>query len=120
MKITFWITTGLIFLLQGIMPILTYNDPGTMEAMAHLGYPAYFGLMLAIFKFSGGLALIIPQVPAKVKEWAYAGYGLDFIAALYSFIAVDGLGTFAIFPIIAFAMLTASYISYHKVYAPKQ
>jgi len=119
MKILFWATTGFLFLMQGLMPILTHNDEGTQQAMAHLGYPVYFGLMLAIFKLVGGLALIIPQVPAKVKEWAYAGFGLDFIAALYSFIAVDGLVTFAFFPVIAFAVLTASYISYHKVYAPK-
>lgn len=119
MKITFWITTSLIFLLQGIMPILTYTDEGTQQAMAHLGYPAYFGLMLAIFKLVGGLALIIPQVPAKVKEWAYAGFGLDFIAAIYSMIAVDGIVATAFFPIIALAVLTASYISYHKVYTPK-
>ena len=119
MKILFWTTTGFLVLMQGVMPILTYNLPGSQEAMTHLGYPAYFGLMLAIFKLAGGLALIIPQVPAKVKEWAYAGFGLDFIAALYSFIAVDGLVTFAFFPIVAFIILTASYISYHKVYAPK-
>ena len=119
MKILFWTTTIFLFLMQGLMPILTYTDEGTQQAMAHLGYPVYFGLMLAIFKLVGGLALIIPQVPAKVKEWAYAGFGLDFIAAIYSMIAVDGIVATAFFPIIALAVLTASYISYHKVYTPK-
>lgn len=119
MKILFWVTTGFLFLMQGLMPIFTYNMPDSQQAMAHLGYPGYFGLMLALFKLAGGLALIIPQVPRKIKEWAYAGFGLDFIAAIYSMIAVDGVVPTAFFPVIAFAVLTASYISYHKVYAVK-
>lgn len=105
--------------MQGLMPIFTVNMPESQAGMAHLGYPVYFGFMLALFKLAGGLALIIPQVPAKIKEWAYAGFGLDFIAAIYSMIAVDGMVATSFFPIIAFAILTASYISYHKLSAAK-
>jgi uncharacterized membrane protein YphA (DoxX/SURF4 family) len=114
-KIIFWTTTGLLFLTQGLMPILTSHMPESKEAMSHLGYPAYFPLMLAIFKLFGGLSLIIPQIPAKVKEWAYAGFGIDFIAAFVSIAAVGGLGTDLLFPTIAMAILTASYLSYHKI-----
>jgi hypothetical protein len=83
--------------------------------MSHLGYPAYFVLMLAIFKLIGGIALIVPQIPKRIKEWAYAGFGLDFIAALVSLIVVDGLNATALFPIIAMGVLAASYWSYHKL-----
>lgn len=114
-KIVFWSTTGLLFLTQGLMPIFTTNDEGTKVAMSHLGYPVYFPLMLAIFKLLGGLALIVPQFPKRIKEWAYAGFGLDFIAALYSLVAVDGVNATSLIPIIAMGVLAASYWSYHKL-----
>lgn len=112
--IIFWSTAGLLFLTQGIMPILTFNQEGSREAMAHLGYPAYFGAMLAVFKLLGGLAIIIPKVPHRIKEWAFAGFGIDFICALISFVAVDGLTGVVILPVIAFAILSLCYFAYIK------
>ena len=114
LNILFWITTGLIFILQGILPIFNYNSPETKQAMEHLGYPNYFGLMLSIFKLLGGLVLIIPQIPKRIKEWAFAGFAIDFICALISFIAVDGLTVFTLFPMIALMILSLSYFAYYK------
>lgn len=114
-KIIFWATTGLLFLTQGIMPILTTNATDTKEAMTYLGYPAYFVLMLAIFKLLGGLALIIPQVPTRIKEWAYAGFAIDFIAAFISLLVVDGFSNSLFISIIALVVLIVSYWSYHKM-----
>jgi len=79
-----------------------------------LGYPAYFGNMLVVFKVAGALALMIPQVPRRVKEWAYAGFAFDFIAAAVSLTAVDGVGFLTFFPLIFLVLLILSYISYHK------
>jgi len=118
-KIVFWVTTGFLVLTQGILPILTYSQPDTVTAIAHLGYPVYFPLMLAIFKLAGGVVLIVPQVPARLKEWAYAGFVLDFIAAFYSFIAVDGVNSNLAFPIVAIIIISLSYWSYHKIQGTK-
>ena len=106
---------GLLFLTQGLMPVLTTNADGTKEAMSHLGYPIYFVLMLAVFKLLGGLALIIPQIPSRLKEWAYAGFAIDFIAAFVSIATIGGLGGTALFPLAALAILLTSYGSYHKI-----
>jgi uncharacterized membrane protein YphA (DoxX/SURF4 family) len=114
-KIIFWISTGFLFLTQGIMPIFTYNDPGSQDAMAHLGYPYYFALMLAIFKLIGGLLLIIPTIPNRIKEWAYAGFAFDFVAAFVSLWVTDGLSALVLFPVIAMIILMISYISHHKI-----
>ena len=114
-KIVFWITTGLLFLTQGLMPVLTANAADTKEGMGHLGYPGYFVLMLAAFKLLGGLVLIIPQIPARLKEWAYAGFAIDFIAAFVSITVIDGLGSTSIFPLVALAILITSYWSYYKI-----
>lgn len=114
-KIVFWATTGLLFLTQALMPILTTNADETKEAMSHLGYPIYFVLMLAIFKLLGGLVLIIPQIPPRIKEWAYAGFAIDFIAAFVSIITIDGFGSIMLFPLVALAILITSYGSYYKI-----
>lgn len=114
-KIIFWATTGLLFLTQGLLPIFTTNDPGAKEAMNHLGYPIYFVLMLAVFKLVGGLALIIPKISARIKEWAYTGFTIDFIAAFVSLAVVDGFNGTLIIPIVALIILILSYWSYHKL-----
>ena len=114
-KIVFWATTGLLFLTQGLMPVLTTNANNTKEAISHLGYPIYFVLMLAIFKLLGGIALIIPQIPLRIKEWAYAGFAIDFIAAFVSITIFDGLKPIALFPLVALIILITSYRSYYKI-----
>lgn len=115
-KIIFWATTILIFLFEGVMPALTSQTEMAKEGIRHLGYPGYFGIALTVFKILGALILIIPAAPKRVKEWAYAGFGFDFIFASISHAAVDGFGMEAIFPLIVFAVLIISYVYYHKVY----
>lgn len=117
-KIAFWVSTTLIFLFQGVMPALTGHTEMAKEGMRHLGYPEYFGINLTVFKVLGGLALIIPVIPKRIKEWAYAGFAFDFIFAAISLWAVDGFSGMALFPFIAMAVLMVSYFSYHKLQAP--
>jgi hypothetical protein len=114
-KIIYWISTTLIFLFEGVMPLFFSRSKESVEGFTHLGYPLYFITVLTVFKVLGGLALIIPQVPARVKEWAYAGFAFDFICASASYIAVDGFGGLAIFPLIVLAILIVSYVCYHKI-----
>ena len=96
------------------MPALTSQTEMAKEGIAHLGYPPYFGIMLTVFKVLGALALIIPQVPNRIKEWAYAGFAFDFIAAFWSHWAVDGLKGENFFPLIVLGVLIVSYIYHHK------
>ena len=114
-KIIYWITTSIIFLLEGVMPAFTSTSQMAKDSISHLGYPSYFGLMLAVFKVVGALVLIIPFFKGRYKEWAYAGFGIDFIAALVSLWAVDGFSGIILFPVIMFGILTASYLSYQKI-----
>ncbi|HNP33646.1 MAG TPA: DoxX family protein, partial [Flavobacterium sp.] len=83
-KIIFWTTTIIIFLMEGVMPALTSQTEMAKEGIRHLGYPQYFGNALVVFKVLGALTLIIPAMPKRLKEWAYAGFGFDFIFASIS------------------------------------
>ena len=118
-KIIYWSTTGLIALFEGVMPALTSQTKLAKEGIKHLGYPEYFGDALVIFKVLGVLALIIPKVPTRVKEWAYAGFAFDFIFAAISHGAVDGVNFQTFFPFIILGILLLSYFSYHKLQATK-
>jgi hypothetical protein len=112
--IIYWVTTGLFFLFQGVMPAFTSQSEMAKEGIRHLQYPEYFGVMLAVFKVVGSLALIIPQVPHRFKEWAYGCFVIEIIAAAWSITAVDGLGAGIILPVVVFGVLLVSYVYYHK------
>ncbi|WP_264524367.1 DoxX family protein [Flavobacterium sp. N502536] len=114
-KIIFWITTTIIFLFEGVMPALTSQTELAKEGIKHLGYPEYFGNALVVFKILGVLVLVIPSIPKNVKEWAYAGFGFDFIFASISHAAVDGINFQAFFPLIFLVILAISYVYYHKI-----
>lgn len=117
-KIIFWITTGLIFLFEGVMPALTSQSEMSIQGITGLGYPVYFVLYLTIWKVLGSLVLIIPQVPARVKEWAYAGFGIDFISAFVSIVVVAGWNVSLVVPVIAMVILVLSYWSREKLKNP--
>lgn len=119
-KILFWISTSAIFLFEGVMPALYSQADASKEGFRHLGYPLYAISIITAFKVLGALALIIPQVPTRIKEWAYAGFAIDFIAASASYVMVDGWGGPAAFPLAVLAVLAVSYICYHKMKGTKK
>jgi len=114
-KILYWSTTILIFLMEGVMPALTSQTEMAKEGIRHLGYPEYFGNALVVFKVVGTLLLIVPQVPARLKDLAYGGFLFDFLFAAISLIAVDGLNAMVALPIVFIGVLAVSYRSYHQL-----
>ena len=113
--IIFWTATTIIALFEGVMPALTSQTELAKEGIRHLGYPEYFGNALVVFKVLGVLALVVPQIPKRVKEWAYAGFTFDFIFASISHGAVDGINVQTFFPMLVLGILAVSYVYYHKL-----
>lgn len=118
-KIIFWVTTIIIFLMEGVIPAFTSQSELAKQGISHLGYPSYFGNALVVFKVLGALALIIPQVPKRLKEFAYAGFTFNFLFASISHFAVDGLDFQSFFPLIFLAILACSYLYYHQLHSSK-
>ena len=114
-KCIYWTTTSILFLFEGVVPALTSHTDIAVEGIRHLGYPDYFRVMLTIFKVLGALALILPIVKGRFKEWAYAGFTITFICAFFSHWMVDGLNAQTFFPLLILAILIISYLSYHKL-----
>ncbi len=118
-RIIFWVATIIIFLFEGVMPAFTSQTELAKEGIRHLGYPEYFGNALVVFKVLGALVLVLPVFPPRVKEWAYAGFGFDFIFACISHAVVDGIGMQTFLPVFLFGILAVSYIYYHKLKAAR-
>lgn len=83
--------------------------PFFIDTVHAMGYPAYFRISLAVFKILGGVALLIP-IPARMKEWAYAGIGINVISAVISFSAIHAPAASFISPLIALVVLIISYV----------
>ncbi len=114
-NIFYWIFTGIFaaFMLFSAIQSIRNTPESIALVSKHLGYPLYFNPMLGIAKLLGVIALIVPGFP-RIREWAYAGFAFDLIAATYSSIAVgdpaSGWGFMAIF----FVVFICSYVFYHK------
>ena len=110
-KIVFWIATIIILLWEGLMPLGTllfapqYVNAGTKP----LGYPDYFAYALIICKVLGVAAISFPQIPAKLKEWAYAGLTFNLVFAFISHSCVDKNIGFMLMPLVVLAILMVSY-----------
>jgi hypothetical protein len=114
-KIIFWLTTSIIFFWCGILTIVFFGSETSKAAMTHYGYPPYFGPMVNVFSVIGAVALVLPFVPARLKEWAYAGFALNFIGASVSNWAVDGFSFQVVFPLLFLGILAVSYFQHHKL-----
>ena len=88
--IGFWIATALFCLQIGFTAYAQLSLPQVAEAFRHLGFPDYFRVELSFAKLLGIMMLLAP-VPARLKEWAYAGFAITLISALIAHISVgDG------------------------------
>lgn len=119
LKITFWITTSLIFVFEGVLPALTTNSELAVEGIRHLQYPDYFRILLSVFKVTGTLVLILPFFSNTLKEWAYAGFTFTFISAAVSHAVIDGINGQTFFPIVVLGILMVSYYCHKKIQKAK-
>ena len=88
--IAYWTFTGLFCLQMSFTAYAQLRLAPVAEAFTHLGFPAYFRVELSLAKLLGVLVLLAP-VPARLKEWAYAGFAIDLFSAVVAHFAVgDG------------------------------
>ncbi len=114
-KTIFWVATSIILIWEGVMPLSTllfapqYATVGTRP----LGYPDYFAFALIISKVLGVMAIALPAIPEKVREWAYAGLTFNLVFAVLSHTIVDGNVGYIALPIVILGILALSYY-YHS------
>src|SRR4029079_6097904 len=108
-RIAYWVTTVLtafVFLSGGAADIA--RPSFVMEGMTHLGYPAYFVLILGVWKVLGGVAVLAPRLPL-LKEWAYAGMAVDLTLPAASHAEVGDPAGKVVPPLIILGIVAASW-----------
>jgi len=117
LKMWYWIAT-IIFALMMIMDGfggITQQEAGK-EVLKHLGYPMYLLIIVGIAKLLGA-ASILQNKFKTIKEWAYAGFAINFIGAFASRAFVgDGI-SLLIPPLIALIIMFIPYILWKKIRA---
>lgn len=112
-KIIYWVTTSIICLFASTAVFM--NSEMAIEGTKHLGIPRWLGLEVSISQLVGLVLLIVPAVPARIKEWAYVGFGILYITAAIAHIAIGDPINNTIMAIVFFGLLLTSYTSFHKL-----
>jgi len=87
--ILFWIFTAL-FCLE--MSFTAYYEllPQGAQAFARFGFPnGDFRWELSLAKLVGVVVLLVPLIPARLKEWAYAGFAINLISAIIAHLSIS-------------------------------
>lgn len=118
-KIIYWTTTTIVSVMMLFSAYMYFTSVEVKQGFVHLGFPDYFRIELAVAKALGALALLLPFIPARVKEWAYAGFFINFVSAIIAHLAsgdaASTWGSVTVFLLI----LIASYISRELIEEPK-
>lgn len=115
-NIAYWIITSLFsaFMILSSIGGLVLTQEAVDYLHVKMGYPTYFIQMISVAKILGAVAILLPMLPARVKEWAYFGLFIDLVAAVISFWAInDPVSIWA--PMFLFiAVLVLAYWLHHK------
>lgn len=114
-KRLYWII-AIVFCLANLFSGIAELFPNqqTLDVMKLLGYPVYFLTLLGVAKILGSFVIIQTKFKT-IKEWAYAGFTIDYIsaAASYYFVNRDAFGIFI--PIVFLVVMFASYFLWKKI-----
>ena len=88
--VAYWAATGVLAFCIGSGGAAELAQvPGNVQGLAALGYPAYFVMLIGLWKVLGAIAVLVPGFP-RLKEWAYAGMFFNMTGAAVSTVAVTG------------------------------
>ncbi|MDB5255955.1 MAG: DoxX family protein [Chitinophagaceae bacterium] len=113
-KILYWIVTILFcaaMLMDGIAGLMRVQEG--KEGLAHLGYPEYLMSIVGIAKVLGVLAILQTKFKT-IKEWAYAGFTINFLGASLSHYFVGDATGMMFAPFVVLAFMFVSYYLWKK------
>ena len=125
-RVIYRTTTGIVCAVMVFSIInFIFNDHfpfpnGPEGAFVHLGFPHYFKVELTTAKILGVLALLIPNVPFKIKEFAYFGFGITLLSASIAHFARGDARLSVLFiidPLFFLSLLIVSYVYFQKSHA---
>jgi hypothetical protein len=114
-RIIYWIAT-IMFALPQLWSAVQYliEAPPMVKTITSLGYPVYFMKALAVAKILGLATIFIGRFPV-LKEWAYAGFTFEVIAAIVSHVASGDAIYIAAVPFAFLVVQLVSYFSWRRL-----
>jgi putative oxidoreductase len=122
LAIGFWIFT-VLFALE--MSFTAYWEllslPDAAQAFARLGFssPA-FRVELSSAKVVGVVVLLLPMLPARLKEWAYAGFAINLVSAIIAHLSIADRPASLIPSSITSVLWGFSYFFWRRLQAPQR
>jgi hypothetical protein len=113
--IIYWITTGIIAAIMLWSAVNFAFNEEMKGAFAHLGLPNWFRLELTTAKFLGVVALLIPGVPHKIKEFAYFGFAIVLLSTPVAHLSSGDSVWLEVAHTFFFVCLAISFVYYYKV-----
>lgn len=114
-KIIYWSATGIIVAIMSWSAINFAFNPEYKEAFRHLGLPNWFKTELTVAKALGVLALLVPGVPARIREFAYFGFAIVLLSTPIAHLSSGDSVWMEVGHAFFFICLVVSYLYYHKI-----
>ena len=117
----YWISTGIVASVMAFSIVnFTFLDrfPFPEGGFVHLGFPSYFRTELTIAKALGLLALLVPNIPARIKEFAYFGFAITLVSASFAHFSSGDARISVLFiidPLIFLGLLSVSYFYFIRM-----
>ena len=117
--IAFWMVTALFCVEMMFTAYWEWFTPQSAQTFARLRFPdTSFRVELSVAKMLGVVALLIPAIPSRVKEWAYAGFAFNLLSALIAHASIhDRHAAFAP-STITLLLGTCSYLLWRRLEKP--
>ncbi len=109
-NVIYWASTGLLSFMMLFSAWNYFTNPQMSAAFKHLGFSDYFRYELAIAKIIGAVVLLVPQIPVRLKEWAYADFAFTFISASIAHYSSGDSASAIVTPLLFLAVLAVSYV----------
>jgi putative oxidoreductase len=115
--ILFWVFTALFCLEMSFTAYYEMTSQGA-QAFARLGFPnRYFPIELSLAKLAGVAILLVPMVPARLKEWAYAGFAINLLSAVIAHLSISDRPLAFVPSMLTSVLWTISYLSWRRMQA---
>ncbi|HEX3986018.1 MAG TPA: DoxX family protein [Acidobacteriaceae bacterium] len=115
MRVLFWVITA-IFCLEMCFTAYFELLPQGAQAFARLGFPnSFFRFELSLAKLVGVAVLLVPMIPARLKEWAYAGFAINLVSAMIAHASISDRPLAFVPSTLTAGLWAASYFLWHRV-----
>ena len=113
--ILFWAFTALFCLEMSFTAYYELLPQGAL-AFARLGFVGVgFRMELSLAKLVGVVVLLVPMIPARLKEWAYAGFAINLVSAMIAHASISDRPLAFVPSSLTTTLWAASYFLWHRL-----